>query len=714
MNQQRRFSPRLWDRPKAVLAAALAFAPLVVLASAGIWLVAGNALATTECTISLSVTSPSDGVVHGAWETSGCPTIRAQYQMKLTTETDWQDTLWVTTRSGEVRRFIMESVPAGQYEFRVAVDKSGLTEDRVNLVSRAGPDKTYGSGDVIRVRVTWENAVTVTGTPRLAIDMDPAEWGTKHATYESGSGSKSLTFAHTVVEPNISTKGVAVLVNSLELNGGTIRHADNTAADLELPAIPHGGDQSSHKVNWQTASDGNATVASTDGVPDHSPTVELTIGPITGQPTNVSAHVQAHHSLRVAWDHPASTPTGTTRTGYYVEYRVRGVDQYTRSELLAADKTSLRIYALTRDAEYEYRLLAQYTDSASETSLIASVTQNAGRLRYILPLHAWWIDGTPQPSFAVSRIFMTVDTSYGNASGRCDINGATINCIPRNLVSLEMIATGTYTIVARAWVAGNTRGLDHKTKPVVVSSEGMTGCRLPEEKTRLSGSDDTLQVWWGSTVPCSQYGFHVGWILEHDKPDGTTETSDLLPVSQQTYTYTGQAAGVHTVRVYPVSYSDHDRNTATVSKLVRGFAMPHAAILRDDFTEAPGQVTRAAAESGEGKISVTWDYPASALYYLGVESLGPDQLHADARSPIHRYDIRYRLAANSFAGAGKWREESAHPYYFHSGTVAAEDRLWKHDIGDLENKYRYDVEIRAVSAAGEGQWLRVGSGVPVN
>ena len=689
---------------------------MVALASATVWFVAENALATTECTISLSVTSPSDGTVHGAWSTSNCPTIWAQYEMKLTTETTWQTTHWVTARSGEVRRFIMEDVPAGQYEFRIAVDKSRLPPPpRVNLVSTAGPDKTYGLGDVIRVRVTWENAVTVTGTPRLAIDMDPAEWGTKHATYESGSGAKSLTFAHTVVEPNISTKGVAVLANSLELNGGTIRHADNSSADLEHPAIPHGGDQSSHKVDWQTASDGNATVASSDGVPDHSPTVDLTIGPITGQPTNVWAHVQAHHSLRVAWDHPTTAPTGTTRTGYYVEYRVSGVDQYTRSELLAADAKSLRIYALTRDAEYEYRLLAQYTDQSSETSLIASVTQSAGRLRYILPMHAWWIDDSPQASFSFGRIFMTIDVSHGNASGICNINGAQINCIPRALVSLDIVASGTYTIVAYAEVgaSGNNQGLDYTTKFVVVTSAGMTGCRLPEEKTRLSGSDDTLQVWWGSTVPCSQYGFHVGWILEHDKPDGTTETSDLLPVSQQTYTYTGQAAGVHTVRVYPVSYSDHDRNTATVSKMVRGFAMPHAAVLRDDFTEAPGQVTKAAAKSGEGKISVTWDYPASALYYLGVESLGPDQLHEDARSPIYRYDIRYRLAANSFAGAGKWREVSSRPYYFHSGTVAAADRLWKHDIGDLENKYRYDVEIRAVSAAGEGEWLRVGSGVRV-
>ena len=49
----------------------------------------------------------------------------------------------------------------------------------VEVVSDAGQDRTYLLGDVIRVRLGFSEAVKVTGTPKLSIDMDPADWGTK-------------------------------------------------------------------------------------------------------------------------------------------------------------------------------------------------------------------------------------------------------------------------------------------------------------------------------------------------------------------------------------------------------------------------------------------------------------------------------------------------------------------------------------------------------
>ena len=119
----------------------------------------------------------------------------------------------------------------------------------VSVVSGAGADKTYGDGDRIEVRVTFDGPVDVTGTPRLKIDMDPAHWGEKWAAYESGSGTSSLTFVHTVAEPNLSTQGIAVLANTLALNGGTIR-GGGADADLAHDGLAH---DANHKVDWQTA-----------------------------------------------------------------------------------------------------------------------------------------------------------------------------------------------------------------------------------------------------------------------------------------------------------------------------------------------------------------------------------------------------------------------------------------------------------------------------
>ncbi len=139
----------------------------------------------------------------------------------------------------------------------------------VTVVSSAGADKTYGIGDTIHVRVTFDGMVDVTGTPRLRIDMDPADWGEKLAAYESGSGTGSLTFAHTVVEPNISTQGIAVLANSLELNGGTIRSGGADAA-LAHTGLAH---DANHKINWQTQPESG-------GGADAQPAVEPGGGPV--------------------------------------------------------------------------------------------------------------------------------------------------------------------------------------------------------------------------------------------------------------------------------------------------------------------------------------------------------------------------------------------------------------------------------------------------
>ena len=122
----------------------------------------------------------------------------------------------------------------------------------VAITSDAGDDNTYAKDDVIQIALTFSEAVDVTGSPQLAIDMDPAEWGEKQAGYQSGSGSTSLTFTYTVAEPNISTQGIAVLANTLELNGGTIQSASSqTDADLSHAGLDH---DASHKVDWQQSS----------------------------------------------------------------------------------------------------------------------------------------------------------------------------------------------------------------------------------------------------------------------------------------------------------------------------------------------------------------------------------------------------------------------------------------------------------------------------
>ena len=101
------------------------------------------------------------------------------------------------------------------------------TVTEVEVTSDAGADATYALGETLEVTVRFSEAVAVTGAPGLSIDMDPASWGEKRAVYASGSGTASLVFAHEVVHPNYSTRGIAVLGSTLALHGGAIRSASS-------------------------------------------------------------------------------------------------------------------------------------------------------------------------------------------------------------------------------------------------------------------------------------------------------------------------------------------------------------------------------------------------------------------------------------------------------------------------------------------------------
>jgi len=74
------------------------------------------------------------------------------------------------------------------------------------------------SAAMLNFTVTASEAVTVTGSPRLAIDVGGV---TRYANYASGSGSSTLTFGYAVQPGDFDANGIT-LVSPLDLNGGTI------------------------------------------------------------------------------------------------------------------------------------------------------------------------------------------------------------------------------------------------------------------------------------------------------------------------------------------------------------------------------------------------------------------------------------------------------------------------------------------------------------
>ncbi len=100
------------------------------------------------------------------------------------------------------------------------------------VLTLGAPGGIYAIGKTLSVTVTFSAAVTVSGTPQLALDIGG---GPRQADYESGTGTESLLFSYTVVEDDEDTDGIGVPADSLTLNGGTITAGGIAATLTHLP-----------------------------------------------------------------------------------------------------------------------------------------------------------------------------------------------------------------------------------------------------------------------------------------------------------------------------------------------------------------------------------------------------------------------------------------------------------------------------------------------
>ena len=103
----------------------------------------------------------------------------------------------------------------------------------VSSVSSSTPDGTYKIGDVIAVTVTFDEIVTVSGTPQITL-----ETGTTDAVvnYSSGTGTNTLTFNYTIVAGSDVADLDYTTTTALALNGGAIGDQAGNPATLTLVA----------------------------------------------------------------------------------------------------------------------------------------------------------------------------------------------------------------------------------------------------------------------------------------------------------------------------------------------------------------------------------------------------------------------------------------------------------------------------------------------
>ena len=108
-----------------------------------------------------------------------------------------------------------------------SIDQAGAQIDSV-ATPAAGQ---YIAGQTLTFQVTFDENVTVTGTPSLPLTLDVG--GAREATYVSGSGTTTLTFNYTVAAGDQDLDG-PVVGTAVVSNGGTIADVAGNAALLTL------------------------------------------------------------------------------------------------------------------------------------------------------------------------------------------------------------------------------------------------------------------------------------------------------------------------------------------------------------------------------------------------------------------------------------------------------------------------------------------------
>ena len=144
----------------------------------------------------------------------------------------------------------------------------------VSLISTPGSNGAYGAGEAVDVAVRFNQAVTVSGAPRLQLDIGAATAVAWHVT--SGAGPVQ-SFRYVVSLGDHDLDGVSIGPDALELGGGAFRSESGAAAatDLSSHAIVNAPD---HTVDARAlgakravltkalAAQGRAILASTTGV----------------------------------------------------------------------------------------------------------------------------------------------------------------------------------------------------------------------------------------------------------------------------------------------------------------------------------------------------------------------------------------------------------------------------------------------------------------
>lgn len=155
----------------------------------------------------------------------------------------------------------------------------------ITNVTSSTANGSYKAGQTISVQVVFDQAVAVTGTPKLTLETGSVD---QVVNYTSGSGTNTLTFDYIIQAGDTSSDLTYFATNALALSGGTIKNSLTLDAVLTLSSPTATGSLGANKAivvdttapstpatpDLDTASDTGSS--STDNITsDSTPTISV-------------------------------------------------------------------------------------------------------------------------------------------------------------------------------------------------------------------------------------------------------------------------------------------------------------------------------------------------------------------------------------------------------------------------------------------------------
>ncbi len=166
---------------------------------------------------------------NGSWDVTVTPTTAAEaVTVTLTPKESCETAGAVCTAAGRGLEEAVEATVPGRAPTGVV---------SASLTSGPGETGTWDTGERVEAAVRFSAPVRVSGgTPTLGIVLDGTR---REAAYTGGSGTDTLTFAHTVTAEDDGARRARIVANGLSRNGATVLDDAGREVELRFAVAPY-------------------------------------------------------------------------------------------------------------------------------------------------------------------------------------------------------------------------------------------------------------------------------------------------------------------------------------------------------------------------------------------------------------------------------------------------------------------------------------------